>query len=77
MLAAKTSHKLSSLRSFLHHTVVPISSSEALVSAPLLRTGDDIPWKPTFGAFLGKVNEIETENVVPERESHCPFHRMG
>ncbi|XP_058209447.1 uncharacterized protein LOC131322216 isoform X1 [Rhododendron vialii] len=78
MLAAKTSHKLSSLRSFLPHTVVPISSSsEALVSAPLLRTGDDIPWKPTFGAFLGKVNEIETENVVPERESHCPFHRMG
>ncbi|KAI8541237.1 hypothetical protein RHMOL_Rhmol08G0046400 [Rhododendron molle] len=78
MLAAKTSHKLSSLKSFLPHIVVPISSSsEALVSAPLLRTGDDIPWKPTFGAFLGKVNGIETENVVPERESHCSFHRMG
>lgn len=78
MLAAKTSHKLSSLRSFLPHTFVPISSNlEASVSSPLLSTCDDIPQKPTFGAFMGKVNEIETENVVPEQGSRCLFQQPG
>lgn len=78
MLAAKTSCKLSSLRSFLPHTGVPIASSlEALVSTRLLSTSDDIAWKPTFGEFIGEVSEIETENVVPEQGSHSPFHQLG
>ena len=64
MLAAKTSNKLSRLRSLLPRTFIGIPSNyEALVSSTWLSTGVDLPQKPTFGAFIGRVNEMATGNI--------------
>ncbi|XP_052174590.1 uncharacterized protein LOC127789679 isoform X3 [Diospyros lotus] len=64
MLATKTLYKRA-------------SSLEALVSTTLLSNGVDILQKPIFDAFMSRVNEMEAENVMPERGSHCPFRNRG
>ncbi|PSS33512.1 RNA-directed RNA polymerase, partial [Actinidia chinensis var. chinensis] len=64
MLAAKTANKLSRLRSLLPNPFIGIpSNSEALVSSTWLSTGVDLPQKPTFGAFIGRGNEMATGNI--------------
>ncbi|XP_052174589.1 uncharacterized protein LOC127789679 isoform X2 [Diospyros lotus] len=64
MLATKTLYKKA-------------SSLEALVSSTLLSNGVDILQKPIFDAFMSRGNEMEAENVMPERGSHCPFRNRG
>ncbi|XP_028069118.1 hydroxymethylglutaryl-CoA lyase, mitochondrial-like [Camellia sinensis] len=78
MLAAKTLCKLSSLRSFLPCTFDPIVPSlEALIYSTLLSTVVDIPQKTMPAAFLGKVNEMATGNVLSEQGNHIPFKSRG
>ncbi|CAL5420578.1 unnamed protein product [Camellia sinensis] len=78
MLAAKTLCKLSSLQSFLPCTFDPIVPSlEAFIYSTLLSTVVDIPQKTMPAAFLGKVNEMATGNVLSERGSHIPFKNRG
>ncbi|KAL7169314.1 hypothetical protein ACSBR2_034376 [Camellia fascicularis] len=78
MLAAKTLCKLSSLRSILPCTFDPIVPSlEALIYSTLLSTVVDIPQKTMPAAFLGKVNEMATGNVLSEQGSHIPFKSRG
>ncbi|CAL5351744.1 unnamed protein product [Camellia sinensis] len=78
MLAAKTLCKLSSLRSFLPCTFDPIVPSlEAFIYSTLLSTVVDIPQKTMPAAFLGKVNEMATGNVLSEQGSHIPFKSRG
>ncbi|GMP86406.1 hypothetical protein CsSME_00039193 [Camellia sinensis var. sinensis] len=78
MLAAKTLCKLSSLRSFLPCTFDPIVPSlEVFIYSTLLSTVVDIPQKTMPAAFLGKVNEMATGNVLSEQGSHIPFKSRG